>query len=144
MLIVRSASVLVLPTIFKYDDNYEHYNYINNLNLVWKECYRTLHNGCRLCVNIDYLGWVGNKAFGIPIKPVTAKANFGNYAPTERMKANFDDFTKKFGGQVFVFKMAGDVVLLHFCTSTKSSVCAYPSSFRQLDTTLHTVRCTSR
>jgi site-specific DNA-methyltransferase (adenine-specific) len=31
-------------------DSYE--NYINNLNLVWKECYRTLHNGCRLCVNI--------------------------------------------------------------------------------------------
>lgn len=27
-------------------------NYINNLNLVWKECYRTLHNGCRLCINI--------------------------------------------------------------------------------------------
>jgi site-specific DNA-methyltransferase (adenine-specific) len=27
-------------------------NYINNLNLVWKECYRTLNNGCRLCVNI--------------------------------------------------------------------------------------------
>ncbi len=27
-------------------------NYINNLNLVWKECYRTLYNGCRLCVNI--------------------------------------------------------------------------------------------
>jgi len=26
--------------------------YINNLNLVWKECYRTLHNGCRLCINI--------------------------------------------------------------------------------------------
>lgn len=26
--------------------------YINNLNLVWKECYRVLHNGCRLCVNI--------------------------------------------------------------------------------------------
>lgn len=26
--------------------------YINNLNLVWKECYRILHNGCRLCVNI--------------------------------------------------------------------------------------------
>ncbi len=27
-------------------------NYINNLNLVWKECYRVLYNGCRLCVNI--------------------------------------------------------------------------------------------
>ena len=33
-----------------FHDSYE--NYINNLNLVWKECYRTLHNGCRLCVNI--------------------------------------------------------------------------------------------
>lgn len=33
-----------------FHDTYE--NYINNLNLVWKECYRVLHNGCRLCVNI--------------------------------------------------------------------------------------------
>jgi modification methylase len=33
-----------------FHDSYE--NYINNLNLVWKECYRVLHNGCRLCVNI--------------------------------------------------------------------------------------------
>lgn len=52
--------------------------------------------------DIDYLGWVGKKAFGIQIKPVTAKANFGNYSATERMKASFADFTKKFGGQVFV------------------------------------------
>ncbi len=33
-----------------FHDSYE--NYINNLNLVWKECYRALHNGCRLCINI--------------------------------------------------------------------------------------------
>ena len=33
-----------------YHENYE--TYINNLNLVWKECYRVLDNGCRLCVNI--------------------------------------------------------------------------------------------
>src|SRR6201996_2752288 len=33
-----------------YHDSYE--NYINNLNLVWSECYRVLHNGCRLCINI--------------------------------------------------------------------------------------------
>jgi len=33
-----------------YNDSYE--NYINNLNLVWQECYRVLHPGCRLCVNI--------------------------------------------------------------------------------------------
>ena len=33
-----------------FDDSYE--RYINNLNLVWSECYRVLHPGCRLCVNI--------------------------------------------------------------------------------------------
>jgi len=33
-----------------YNDSYE--SYINNLNLVWKESYRVLHNGCRLCINI--------------------------------------------------------------------------------------------
>jgi len=33
-----------------YNDSYE--EYINNLNLVWKETYRVLNNGCRLCVNI--------------------------------------------------------------------------------------------
>ena len=33
-----------------YHDNYE--DYINNLNLVWKECHRVLHPGCRLCINI--------------------------------------------------------------------------------------------
>ncbi|HBY57544.1 MAG TPA: DNA methylase N-4 [Candidatus Atribacteria bacterium] len=33
-----------------FDDNYE--DYINNLNLVWNECHRVLHKGCRLCINI--------------------------------------------------------------------------------------------
>lgn len=33
-----------------FNDSYE--NYINNLNLVWNECYRVLYPGCRLCVNI--------------------------------------------------------------------------------------------
>lgn len=46
--------------------------------------------------------WVGDKAFGIQIKPATSKANFGNYSATERMKASFNDFKKKFGGQVFI------------------------------------------
>jgi hypothetical protein len=55
-----------------------------------------------LCGDIDYLGWVGEKAFGIQIKPVTAKANFGNYSATERMRASFADFTSKYGGKVFI------------------------------------------
>jgi len=33
-----------------FSDSYE--DYINNLNLVWSECHRVLHKGCRLCVNI--------------------------------------------------------------------------------------------
>lgn len=33
-----------------FHDTYE--NYINHLNLVWKECERVLHPGCRLCINI--------------------------------------------------------------------------------------------
>lgn len=33
-----------------FNDSYE--EYINNLNLVWKECNRVLSNGCRLCINI--------------------------------------------------------------------------------------------
>ncbi|MCK4427759.1 MAG: thermonuclease family protein [candidate division Zixibacteria bacterium] len=33
-----------------YNNTYE--DYINNLNLVWSECYRVLHKGCRLCINI--------------------------------------------------------------------------------------------
>ncbi|CAO80058.1 DNA methylase N-4/N-6 [Candidatus Cloacimonas acidaminovorans str. Evry] len=33
-----------------FNDTYE--EYINNLNLVWNECKRVLHKGCRLCINI--------------------------------------------------------------------------------------------
>ncbi|WP_420263972.1 DNA methyltransferase [Candidatus Magnetominusculus dajiuhuensis] len=33
-----------------FNDTYE--DYINNLSVVWSECARVLHKGCRLCVNI--------------------------------------------------------------------------------------------
>ena len=33
-----------------FHESYE--SYINNINLVWKESYRVLHPGCRLCINI--------------------------------------------------------------------------------------------
>ena len=50
------------------------------------------------------------KAFGIQIKPVTAKSNFGGYSATERMKASFADFEEKFGGKVFVvFSLDGEI-----------------------------------
>jgi hypothetical protein len=60
--------------------------------------------------DIDYLGYVGTKAFGIQIKPSTAKSNFGNYSISERMKAAFQDFEREFGGRVFiVFSLDGEI-----------------------------------
>jgi len=38
------------PRQIGFNDSYE--DYINNLNLVWKECFRVLHPGCRMCINI--------------------------------------------------------------------------------------------
>lgn len=60
--------------------------------------------------DIDYLGLVGQYAFGIQIKPVTSKSNFGTYSATERMKANFRDFEEKYKGKVFiVFSLDGEI-----------------------------------
>ena len=60
--------------------------------------------------DIDYLGYVGEKAFGIQIKPITARSNFGNYKPSERMQASFRDFTAQFGGKVFIiYSLKGEI-----------------------------------
>jgi MjaI restriction endonuclease len=60
--------------------------------------------------DIDYLGYVDDKAFGIQIKPITAKSNFGNYSVSERMKASFQDFESDFGGKVFIiFSLDGEI-----------------------------------
>jgi hypothetical protein len=60
--------------------------------------------------DIDYLGYVGNKTFGIQIKPVTANANFGNYSSSERMKASFKEFERKYGGKVFIIFSVDDEI----------------------------------
>jgi MjaI restriction endonuclease len=61
--------------------------------------------------DIDYLGYVTeNTAFGIQIKPVTAKSNFGNYSVSERMKASFDNFEDDYKGKVFiVYSLDGEI-----------------------------------
>jgi len=60
--------------------------------------------------DVDYLGFVGKYAFGIQIKPQTAKSNFGNYSPSERMKNNFMEFEEKYKGKVFiVFSLDGEI-----------------------------------
>lgn len=60
--------------------------------------------------DIDYLGYVGDKTFGIQIKPVTAQASFGNYSPSERMKASFREFENTYGGKVFIIFSIGDEI----------------------------------
>jgi len=41
------------PDQIGYNQSYE--EYINDLGLVWEECYRILYSGCKLCINIgDY------------------------------------------------------------------------------------------
>jgi len=52
--------------------------------------------------DIDYIGKVGKRAFGVQIKPITANANFGNYNMTDRMANSFQNFEEKYGGRVFV------------------------------------------
>jgi len=52
--------------------------------------------------DIDYLGWVGDYAFGIQINPVTASHAFGGYKVSERMRSQFEDFQDIYGGRVFI------------------------------------------
>ena len=75
-------------------------------NLIFEESTPELdHAG-----DIDYIAKIGEKAIGIQIKPVTAKANFGFYPLTDRMKASFDNFQEQFGGKVFVvFSLDGEI-----------------------------------
>jgi len=60
--------------------------------------------------DVDYLGYVGGKAFGVQIKPITARANFGNYSPSERMKASFREFEQKYEGKVFIIFSVDDEI----------------------------------
>lgn len=52
--------------------------------------------------DIDYIGKINGKAFGIQIKPITANASLGNYDVTARMEQSFRDFGNTYGGHVFI------------------------------------------
>jgi len=61
-------------------------------------------------LDIDYVGKTGNKTIGIQIKPITAQYSFGNYNPSERMKASFRQFEEEFNAKVFiVFSHDGEI-----------------------------------
>jgi hypothetical protein len=75
-------------------------------DIIFEESYSELdHAG-----DIDYVAKVRDRALGIQVKPLTAKANFGNYSPTERMKNSFAGFEEQYGGKVFiVFSLDGEI-----------------------------------
>ncbi len=60
--------------------------------------------------DIDFIGKVGNKAFGLQIKPITAHASLGNFSVTARMEQSFRDFEKKFGGKVLIIFSVEDKI----------------------------------
>jgi hypothetical protein len=75
------------------------------------------------CTYIDYIVRVSTNMVGIQIKPVTAKANFGNYSVTERMKANFEDFTAQYSGKVFtVFSLDGEIANKEILTDITTEI----------------------
>ena len=60
--------------------------------------------------DIDFIGKVGNRAFGLQIKPITAHASLGNFSVTARMEQSFREFEKEFGGRVFIIFSAEDKI----------------------------------
>src|SRR5690606_34033956 len=61
--------------------------------------------------DIDFIGKVGNQAFGLQIKPISANANLGNYDVSAGMQSSFKDFQDKFEGQVFIIYSVDDKIL---------------------------------
>jgi hypothetical protein len=73
--------------------------------------------------DVDYIAKVGSKAFGLQIKPVTAKANFGTYSPSERMKASFREFEEEYGGKVFIiFSLDGEIANKDILNAIKNEI----------------------
>lgn len=61
--------------------------------------------------DIDYLGWINGKAFGLQIKPVSNKAGYDIFKPSERMQASFSEFEVTYSGKVFiVYSEKGKVI----------------------------------
>jgi hypothetical protein len=59
--------------------------------------------------DVDYLGYIGEKAFGIQIKVANVESNF-EYSISERMKGSFQDFEADYGGKVFIiFSLDGEI-----------------------------------
>ena len=60
--------------------------------------------------DVDCLGYVGEKAFGVQVKLMVAGRANGSYSVSERMKHSFSDFTSDFSGKVFiVFDLDGEI-----------------------------------
>ncbi|HNI45286.1 MAG TPA: MjaI family restriction endonuclease [Chitinophagales bacterium] len=74
--------------------------------------------------DIDYIGFVDQqKAFGLQIKPITAKSNFGNYSISDRMKTSFQDFEDDYGGKVFIlYSLDGEIANKDVITAIQAEI----------------------
>lgn len=74
--------------------------------------------------DIDYIGFVDQqKAFGLQIKPITAKSNFGNYSISDRMKASFQNFEDDYGGKVFIlYSLDGEIANKDVITAIQAEI----------------------
>lgn len=73
--------------------------------------------------DIDYIAKIGANQIGFQIKPITANANFASYSLPERIKASFANFTKEFGGKVFIiFSNDGEVANVNIIDEIKAEV----------------------
>lgn len=61
-----------------------------------------MHHGEGFCTWIDYMGWVGDSAFGLQIKPVNSGIQLPEIFKEYNLQAaTHEKFTEVFGGKVF-------------------------------------------
>lgn len=59
---------------------------------------------------VDYIGWVGDRAFGIQIKPISGVFTSSGQRTSERMKGSIETFKEKYSGTVFLIFSEHEVI----------------------------------
>lgn len=73
-LIITSPPYWKIKEYGKGESKWEYFDYLNSMKKVWKECFRVLQEGCRLCINIGDQ-YVGSKS-GFQHQTIPIHADF--------------------------------------------------------------------
>ena len=72
---------------------------------------------------VDYIGNVGEKAFGIQIRTFDPNTNFQNHSISNTEKNDFQDFEEEFSGKVFiVFSLDGEIGNMEIIKDIESEI----------------------